>query len=55
MKKQTETKLFAFKLAEKTQEANSKSKTKWTARKGVAVAGCTGWRGERYGETGMYC
>jgi len=40
MKKQTGTKLFAFQLAEKTEKKSTKEK--WTARKGVATAGCSG-------------
>ncbi|WKE64853.1 hypothetical protein PVT67_14445 [Gallaecimonas kandeliae] len=40
MTKQNNTKLFAFKLAEKKQEV--KSDMKWTARDNVATAGCTG-------------
>ncbi len=38
-------KVFAFKLAEKTQQ----TKTPWKAREGVAIAGCT----TRPGEMGM--
>ncbi len=57
MKKQTETKLFAFKLAENNQKA--KSDTKWQAREDVATAGCSGpWaRGSsRWGrDQGMWC
>ncbi|WP_199611620.1 hypothetical protein [Flocculibacter collagenilyticus] len=56
MKKQTENKLFAFKLAEKKDAKETK---KWQARDGVATAGCSGmWaRGpSRWGsDTGMYC
>jgi hypothetical protein len=40
MNKQNETKLFAFKLAKKTQE--TKPAVQWKAREGVATAGCTG-------------
>ena len=40
MKNQKETKLFAFKLAKKVQEA--KPATQWKVREGVAIAGCTG-------------
>jgi hypothetical protein len=58
MKKQTETKLFAFKLAEKNEQAAPKSK--WTARKGVATAGCSGpWaRSKKWGsrtDDGIWC
>lgn len=35
-----ESKIFAFKLAEKAEQ--SKTSTKWQARDGVATAGCTG-------------
>ncbi|WP_175022914.1 hypothetical protein [Rugamonas rivuli] len=40
MKKQNETKLFAFKLAEK--KAVVKADPQWKAREGVALAGCSG-------------
>jgi len=57
MKKQTGTKLFAFQLAEKTEKKSTKEK--WTARKGVATAGCSGRWGQARGQwgedTGMYC
>lgn len=39
MQNEKQTKLFAFKLAEKAQEA--KPATQWQAREGVSVAGCT--------------
>jgi len=35
----TEKKLFAFKLAEK--QSNGADQEKWTARDGVAIAGCS--------------
>lgn len=41
MQKQNETKLFAFKLAEKNNN-NKKEAAKWQARDGVATAGCSG-------------
>lgn len=58
MKNQVETKLFAFKLAQKNQDV--KPDAKWKARDGVATAGCSGpWaRGtDRYGQkdNGIYC
>ena len=40
MQKQNETKLFAFKLAEKNN--NKKEAAKWQVRDGVATAGCSG-------------
>jgi len=57
MKDQTKTKLFAFKLAEKSPQK------KWTAREGVAIAGCSlkpggpgpGNRAVRYSDSGYYC
>ena len=57
MIKQNETKLFAFKLAKKTQEA--KPEAQWKAREGVATAGCT-FPSERYStvrgrDNGVYC
>ncbi|MED5523260.1 MAG: hypothetical protein VX447_00690 [Pseudomonadota bacterium] len=39
MNKQKDTKLFAFKLAEKKQDVKQQ---KWTARDNVATAACTG-------------
>ena len=58
MKNKTETKLFAFKLAEKSQQVNNKEK--WTVRSGVATAGCSGpdarsrsWRSRR--DDGIWC
>ena len=58
MKKQTETKLFAFKLAEKTEQAAPKAK--WAVRKGVATAGCSAPDArspDRYGrqDRGIWC
>jgi len=58
MKKQTETKLFAFQLAEKNEQ--SAPKGKWTARKNVATAGCSGpdARSPRWGsrtDNGIWC
>ena len=41
MQKQNETKLFAFKLAEKNTN-NKKEAAKWQVRDGVATAGCSG-------------
>jgi len=53
----TETKLFAFKLAEKKQEVTAD--TKWKAREGVATAGCSGRDARGHGrwgrDTGMLC
>ena len=40
MKKQNQTTLFAFKLAENNQSV--KSEDKWQANKKVATAGCSG-------------
>ncbi len=59
MKNQNNTKLFAFKLAEKSQVATKKAQ--WKARNNVATAGCTGmftradnWQtGEA--DAGIYC
>ncbi|WP_341503683.1 hypothetical protein [Gallaecimonas sp. GXIMD4217] len=58
MNQQKNTKLFAFKLAEKKQEV--KSGEKWQARDNVATAGCSGpwaraddWRFGK--DAGMYC
>jgi hypothetical protein len=58
MNKQNETKLFAFKLANKTQEV--KPATQWKTRDGVATAGCSGpdARGDHrwYGrDQGIWC
>ncbi|WP_174999353.1 hypothetical protein [Rugamonas aquatica] len=57
MKKQNETKLFAFKLAEK--KAVAKADPQWKAREGVALAGCTGpdARAGRNGgrDNGIWC
>lgn len=58
MNKQNETKLFAFKLANKTQEV--KPATQWKTRDGVATAGCSGpdARGDHrwYGsDRGIWC
>lgn len=63
MNNNTEKKLFAFKVAEKTQQV--KPEAKWQAKDGVASAGCTGpwarartWRDYQYGSTsdsGMFC
>ncbi|WP_169433286.1 hypothetical protein [Pseudoduganella violaceinigra] len=58
MKKQTEKKLFAFKVADKKAEADKKPAAKWQAREGVASAGCS-FPSERYyrsfGDNGVYC
>ena len=35
-------KLFAFKLAAKQQKKDQANESKWKARDGVAIAGCTG-------------
>lgn len=55
---QSDKKLFAFKLAEKRDEAST-PQGKWKAREGLAVAGCTElpdgsqeWR-DWYGPTGV--
>jgi hypothetical protein len=58
MNKQKETKLFAFKLANKAQEV--KPATQWKTRDGVATAGCSGpdARGDHrwYGrDQGIWC
>jgi len=57
MKKQNETKLFAFKLSEKAQ--TTKAEKQWKSRDGVATAGCTGpWAQgyDRWGnENGIFC
>jgi hypothetical protein len=50
-------KTFAFKLADKS----AKSASKWAARDGVSLAGCSevawgNWRASRYrGDDGIYC
>lgn len=41
MQKQNQTRLFAFKLAKKHVAQEAKPAQPWTARDGVAVAGCT--------------
>ena len=38
---QNQTKLFAFKLAEKQEQKQAAPATAWKVRDGVAVAGCT--------------
>ncbi|SDA58011.1 MULTISPECIES: hypothetical protein [unclassified Janthinobacterium] len=38
---QNQTKLFAFKLAEKQAQKPAAAATAWKVRDGVAVAGCT--------------
>jgi len=58
IKMKTETKLFAFKLAEKKQDV--KAEEKWKAREGVATAGCSGpWaRSRKWGsrtDDGIWC
>lgn len=63
MQNKTEKKLFAFKLAEKTQQVQSDAK--WQAKDGVASASCSGpWaRARTYrdyayntkSDSGMYC
>jgi hypothetical protein len=40
MQKQNQSKLFAFKLAEKQEQTQATQQ--WKVRDGVAVAGCTG-------------
>ncbi|WP_205519592.1 hypothetical protein [Pyxidicoccus caerfyrddinensis] len=35
-------KVFAFKLAEKKEKKEEAKTTKWKAREGVSVAGCSG-------------
>jgi len=58
MQKQNETKLFAFKLAEKNNN-NKKEAAKWQVRDGVATAGCSGpdaRADSRYGrDNGIWC
>jgi hypothetical protein len=62
MQIQKETKLFAFKLAEK-KEKEAKPAAQWQVRDGVSVAGCTDPTGEfnvRYSQdrgidNGIYC
>jgi hypothetical protein len=49
-----EKKTFAFKLS----DANTKGASKWNAREGVALAGCTEYRfpgNYRYSDNGVYC
>ncbi|MEG0884910.1 hypothetical protein D3C81_435930 [compost metagenome] len=41
MQKQNQTKLFAFKLAEKKEQEKPVQPAPWKVRDGVAVAGCT--------------
>ena len=58
MKKQSENKLFAFKLSEKTQV--KKEDSQWKARSGVSTAGCSGifTRADHYyrgKDQGVYC
>ena len=48
MNTKSNTQLFAFKLASKAQ--SDKKTTKWTARDGVSVAGCTR---SNYGPDGL--
>lgn len=57
MQIQKETKLFAFKLAEK-HEKETKPAPQWQVRDGVSVAACTDPTGEfnvRYSDNGIYC
>lgn len=62
MQTQNQTKLFAFKLAEK-KEGQAASSPQWQIRDGVSVAGCTLAEGDydfRYSEWGstdnsIYC
>ncbi len=56
--RQTESKLFAFKLAAKKAES-AKAAAQWKSRDGVATAGCT-FPSERYSrpgsrDNGIYC
>lgn len=47
--------LFAFKLAKQPTTSNKKT---WTARPGVAIAGCSDPRDrglERYSDNGVFC
>ncbi|MDQ3288591.1 MAG: hypothetical protein M3Q42_10110 [Pseudomonadota bacterium] len=37
-------KLFAFKVASREEEVDTKEEGKWVAREGVAAAGCTEYR-----------
>jgi len=58
MKNNNETKLFAFKVAEKKDSA--KSDAQWKVRNGVATAGCTGSDTRATGrngarDQGMWC
>ena len=56
-------KVFAFKLVEKKEKAQEKTlNAKWTAREGIAVAGCTDvgsgdYRWHQWGgaDTGFWC
>lgn len=62
MQIQKETKLFAFKLAEK-KEKEAKPAGQWQVRDGVSVAGCTDptgefnvrWSQNRGVDNGVYC
>lgn len=62
MQIQKETKLFAFKLAEK-KDQEAKPAAQWQVRDGVAVAGCTDptgdlnvrWSQSRGIDNGVYC
>lgn len=62
MQIEKQTKLFAFKLAEK-KEQGTKPATQWQVREGVSVAGCTMKTGDfdvRYStrtgvDNGVYC
>lgn len=57
MKKQNETKLFAFKLAKKVEQV--KADPQWKVRDDVATAGCSGpdaRASSRYSrDSGIYC
>lgn len=53
MQKQVQSKLFAFKLAEKQDKAQTTQQ--WKVREGVAVAGCTGpVENDNWRETGAW-
>ncbi|MCM2564777.1 MULTISPECIES: hypothetical protein [Janthinobacterium] len=60
---QNQTKLFAFKLAEKQEQKPAVPATAWKVRDGVAVAGCTAVQAEQYRDSsrfqpndrGQYC
>ena len=64
MESQKQSKLFAFKLAEK-QVKEVAPAAQWKVREGVSVAGCSGpdvngdWREAHYyypdGDNGIYC